>query len=341
MSAEAPNRERYELPSVEVPSLEGLRVELPSPTPPDAEDLLHRLHQRLRESVARTERAPGDAIEVGDEVECDIVTVVNGQVLPGSVRQAASLEVREFPHLPGLSEALLSMTTFSAKTIELTLPDDYPEPSVAGQVASIYLEVRRVFALDDHSLDSPVALGAAGLGDSVEGALAVMAEEIDAEQGEQLLLEATQVVLEAFADRVEAEIPAAAINEELHQTWMRTEGALLSQKSFPPEFLTQAESDFLSHPKLRAEASHRIKLGLALGALIEQESLEPSDEVLQTLLEVAATQAGVTVEQAKKELTSNPLWLQEAGQTALRQTAVEFVMARAIIDIPEAEPANS
>jgi trigger factor len=250
--------------------------------------------------------------------------------------------MREFLHLPGFLEELLRMTTFSARTFELTLPEDYPVPAVAGEKATFYVEARRVFQVDPIDMEDGEALAAAGLGNSLDQAMQAIAAEIDAEQGEELLVEATQTVLDALARRVEVEIPPAAIDEELRQTWQRSEGVVLSQKKLPPEMVALAEGEFIKNPVLRHQAEQRIKVGLALGALVESEGLAPTAETMTMLLETAAAQTGTTVEEAKSSLRAEPAYALQAGHTALYLNAVEFVMSRAVVDVldppDEADP---
>lgn len=326
-------REPYKLPAVTAPPLNDLKVQLEAPPEATAEDLIERLHLRLRESAPQREKEAGEPIEEGDLVECDIITVAGGEVVPGSVKQAARLEMRDFLHLPGFLQEMLQMTTFSARTFELTLPDDYPLPHLAGQNASFFVEARRVFQVERPELDDTEALASAGLGNSVEDAMAILAAEIDGEQGDQLLIEATQLVLDALAQRVEATIPSAAIDEELRQTWQKTEGRVLHGRPFPPEMVAQAEEDFLRSPELRAEAEGRIKLGLALGALIEQENLKPTNETMEDLLEMASEGAEITLEELKTSLGQDPMAALEFGHCALYQRAVEFVMSRATVEV--------
>lgn len=328
-------REPYQLPTIPVPSLENLRVEVIAPEEPTAEDLIERLHQRLRDNAPRQERESGEPIEAGDLVECDIVTVARGEVVPGSVKQGAQLEMREFLHIPGFLEEMLQMTAGSARTFELTLPEDYPVTNLAGEKVSFFVEARRVFLVQTPELDDVEAIKAAGLGDSVEDAMAIISAEIDAEQGDQILIEATQMVLEALASRVDATIPDAAIDEELRQTWQKTEAQVLRGRPFPPQMVSQAEDDFLNNPELRAEASARIKLGLALGALIEEEGLSPSQESMETLLELASEGSNTTLEELKLQLGQDPLTALEIGHCALYQSTVEHVMSRAIVDVRE------
>ena len=107
-----------------------------APSPPSADELIERLHRTLRAGAPRRERKPGESIELGDEVHCDILTVVDARVVPGGVQHDARLEMREYLHLPGFVEQVLSMTCFSAKSFELPLPADYPAKELAGKQAS-------------------------------------------------------------------------------------------------------------------------------------------------------------------------------------------------------------
>lgn len=319
--------------------MEELRVQVPAARPPSGEELIENLYTHLRAQSPRRERTPGEAIEPGDEVECDIVTLVAGRLVPGGTKAGVRWEMREFVSLPGLLEQVVGMPTGSAKTFALELPDDYPVPSVAGQTATVYFEARRAFQVDPVDMENPATLSAAGLGESFEEALEIVAERLDLEQGEALLVEATQVVLSALAGRVSEEIPPAAIDEELRQVWQKSEGILLGQKGFPVEMAAQAQADFLNDPLQRAQAETRIKLGLALSALIEKEGLRPTEDTMSMLLDNAAAEVGVSSEEARRSLVAEPLFALQAGQTALYLNAVEFVMSRAVVQV--IEPLNA
>ena len=342
MSAEGPESpstqsrleaQPVQLPEVISPSLEDLRVALNAPLPPDEEALIERLHQRLRAYAPRREREPGEEIRPGDEVECDIVTVIDGEVLAGSLKRSAVFEMREFLHLPGFIDQLLSMATFSAKTFDLDLPEDYPIANAAGKTATFFVEARRVFEVDQPELDDVQCLAAAGLGNSVEEAMETVASEIDAEQGDALMVEATQAVLDALADRMTCEVPESAVELELRTSWEQNERPFLEEKSFSEEFILQAQRDFLNNPDLRLDAAHRLKIGMALGAIVKQEDLAPTEEIMEMLLEVAAADVNTPPTQAKQSLGQDPEEARRAAEAALHFAAVEYVMSRAKIEI--------
>ena len=333
--AEVSRREAYKLPRIELPSLEGLKVQVAGPRLPTADELIERLHQKLRAEAPHRERKPGEAICLGDEVECDIVTVADGRVVSGGVRHGARLEMREFVHLPGFVEELLKIPTFTAGTFELTLPDDYPAADLAGRTATFYVEVRRVFEVAQPELDDSAALQAAGLGEDIDKAMEAIAAEIDEEQGRELLVLASQTVLDAVADRVTEEVPAAAVDEELRQLWQQTEALVLQGRDFSKELVEQSLNRFLDDPELRAQAEHRIKVGLVLGALISEQNLAPSPEVVRDLLETAAEGVGVSTEEAREAVARDPVQAQTVAFSGLYQPAVEYLMSRAEVEVLE------
>lgn len=326
-------RQPYQLPKVDPPSLEGLQVQVLDPPFPDGEELVERLYERLRETAPRRERKSGEALVLGDEVECDILTLVGGRLVPGGIRTGVRLDLQEFLDFPGLLEGFLSMTAFSAKTIELTLSSDYPLEELRGRPASMYLEVRRACEVDPVDLEDPVALQRAGLGENLEQAIAAVSAEFDEVQGDLMLAYATSAVLEAVASRVEAEVPAAAVDEELRLAWYEREGAFLEARPFPKELVEDSQRAYLSDPHARHDAQERIKIGLALAAIVEREKLAPEEETMDMLIATAAAAARVTPEQAKASLKADPQQARQAASTALYLRAVEWVMSQVKFDV--------
>lgn len=330
-------REQYQLPSVEAPDLTNLEVDVLAAQPPSPEELVERLYQLLRAKAPRSEKDAGDALAEGDEVVCDIVTVVDGEIVPGGVQGARRFELREFLHLPGFIERVLGMTVYSASSFELDLPADYIIERLAGRPAIFYVEVQQAFSVETPELDDPVALAAAGLGSSTEEAMQYVAQEIDREQGELLLVEATQSVLHQMALQLEVEIPEAAIDEELRRLWLRTGASVLSGKGFSDEVVSIAETAFLNDSDYREQAGRRIKIGLALASLVEKHNLAPDSDALNSILDAVSQELGQETSELKEAIAHEPLDAQRAAHTAIYFRAVEFVMSKAKIRVLELE----
>lgn len=329
-------RAQYTLPTVPVPDLNDLQVQIVCPPPPTADELVERLHQHLRLHATKRERERGEPVRLGDEIVCDIVTVVEGEVLGRNVLANQRFELRYFEHLPGFVEQLVGMETFSARTFSLKLPHNYLFPTLSGLEATFYVEIREAFEVESVALDDPKALKKSGLGCRLEEAMEALAHQIDLEQGDELLVEATVAVLDALASRVAQPIPEAAVDEELRRIWQRNGACVLEGKGFSEETKERAEHSFLSDPELREQAGHRIKVGLALAALVEEHALSPDADFLDSLLLATAEKLEKEPSQLKEALKNERPELQQAAGTALYIRAVEFVMARAQVEVLEA-----
>ena len=314
-------------------------MQVASPRLPDQEQLISELHNRLRVVAQKQERQDGEPVELGDEVELDLVTVVEGHVLFTGVQRLVNFELRDWVHLPGLVDQVVGMPTWSAKTVEYQLPQDYPVETVAGRQATIFLSLRSAHKVEPFELDDSAILTAAGLRPTIEEAFAEIALELDAAQGDALLNTSTQAVLEALGQRVSEPIPTELVDLELDQSWQKTVGAILQENQFEADVLKASYQQFLSNPSLREEATNRLRTNLALRAIVQTENLKIDPETRANLL--ATTVAAISQDQSSASteaaLAEDPEFESKLQETSLYLTAVEFVMARAQVTVVEEE----
>lgn len=322
------------LPRVAAPSLEGLRVQVQSPPSVTAEELIARLQQRLRAWAPRRQRTQDETIQAGDEVVCDLIASLDGQVLAGSARRRLPVTLSPGEeHLPGLAEALLGKNSGAGFSVCLRLAQEDPAAPAADREADIQIQIHQVFEVSMPELDDLQALEKAELGSSLDQAMEILAQEIDLEQGEELLRRAGEAVLEQLSLRVQASIPEAIVEEELRRRWEESERPLLQERNLPPEKQGQALQNFLDNPGLRADAFRRIRVSLALAAIAQKEGLSPDPEILQELLQLASEEAQLQRDEVKQALASHSPEAFRVAQTALHLTVFEFVMARAHIEV--------
>lgn len=324
------------LPRAAVPPLGKLEVEVVSPVPPTADDLIERLYERLRGDAPRRERGPDESIGPGDEVVCDLIITVAGQLIPGGVRPRVSLEMREYPALPGLVEALVGARPHSRKQFQLTLPTDSVVETLAGKCADLQVVIHQVYEVDQPDLEDPKALNYSGLGSTPEQAMEILAQEIDEEQGEELMLAATEAVLAELGRRVRIEISDELVDSELERVFEQSQGELLREVGFAENLIEQSKQEYLLDASLREEARLRLKTEAALRAIIEQHRFAPTPEDVDRLLEAAAATLGISRQAARKALLEEDSELARSViKSAIHLAAVEFVMSRASFKIIE------
>lgn len=326
----------YGLFKIAAPSTDELTVEVQEPAAPTPAQLIERLYQRLRQVVSRRERKLGEELALGDEIKASFIILVEGCPIPSGMALGATFELRDFSFLPDLVDHLIEIPVGDAKTFEMTLPQDYVVNELAGKRATAYAQVLRAWEVAPVDMEDVALLKAADLGGSLDEAFEILGQELDAELGEELLVTATQAVLEAYGKRVTEVIPEAAVDEELRRSWLQSFGMLFDSSGFTPELKDAALGEFMHDLELRAEAESHLRINLALAALIAKEQLKPEPETMETLIEAAAEGVGVTLEDARLSLKDNKVYAFQATHSALYLEAVEFLMSRAHVKVIDA-----
>ncbi|RKH06706.1 peptidylprolyl isomerase, partial [Corallococcus sp. CA053C] len=98
--------ESLKLPGVTAPSLAGLSVRVPTPDDLTEEDLLRGFHEKRRAVATQRERLPGEPLELGDDVQLNVVGYCDGKLIPFSARFGMTTELAPIEALPGFCEGV-------------------------------------------------------------------------------------------------------------------------------------------------------------------------------------------------------------------------------------------
>ena len=301
-----------------------------SPSAPTADELIEQLYERLRASAPRRERGKGEVLELGDDVICDLAVTVDGHLIPGGVRAWTNLELREYPLLPGLVEALIGSSPQTEVQTRITLPADYPAEQFAGREAELSVFVHQAFEIAQPDMEDAAALGKAGLGSGINEAMQILADELDEEKGQQLLLKATQEVLAEFGRRVRVEISEELIDSELQRVWEESFEDALARMGFEDGQIDDAWYDYAEDPALREEVATRLKTDYDRNdELVSETDLKDIDEFLAGTAEAV----GVSRESASQWIREQEELSRTVINSSIHRQAIEYVMARAKINV--------
>ena len=317
------------LPPVEAPSLEGLSITVPAPEAFTEKEVRERFLDLARPLAREMPRAPEEPIALGDEVLLNMAGYTEGRLIPFSVRTDAWVAVKRDPLLPGLYEALVGQKPLAGLVVELTLPEDYLVESLRGVNARFVLQVQAARWVAWPDMEAPEFLEAFGRGATLAEATQRVIEEMTREAGEVLLAQGRQLVLMEVARRTQVEIPSELVDEEIRRRWAAAEAPSVAALEFSDAEQEESLNTWLADEATRQEVELRLRIALALGAIVKRDKLVLTPEFVQGLLRQEAEAQGLSVHEVADGLRDSPAHQARIEQLGWHLLAVEHVMKHA------------
>lgn len=324
------------LPAVKAPSLDGLVMTVELPPPPTEDELAGRFVELLREHGTRRERAPGEKVEVGDELWVDLLAYVGGTLAPGGVRLDYVFDLAEDPMFQGLAEQLSGVPVGGSAACSVVLGPTHPNEAMRGARAELLVEVHRAFVVTPVDGEDEAALKRLGRGDTMDEVMEVIAEELHQLGVDSAWVDAEAKVLGEVADRAGAEVSDALIDEELRRRWGAAEGTKLSAKGFDAGEQQEALDLWLKDPEARADVRSRLRLALALKAIAERDNVQPDPNQLEENMIASAEPFGLDADALKQAGKADPAVARALAEGAWLQQLTSYVLDRAEVREVEA-----
>ncbi len=284
-------------PLVPIPGYAGLRVTVPSPKVSEAE--VDAQLDRLRETDAELVEV-GRPARDGDHVTID----VHGTLPDGQEAMAADdllYEVGSGRIAAALDDALRGAKVGDVLAFTSSLPGAHPEP---GREVDFRVLVKDVKEKKLPAVTDEWAAEASEFS-TVDELRADLRERLAKVKAVQAQLSLRNGALAALADLVEDdEVPEVLVDEAVRERLQELQRRLDEDGVSTAQFLEmtgQGEDELLA--SLRAEAHQAVKSDLALRALAEEESLEVTDDELESEIEAMASRLQLTPQVVRERLT--------------------------------------
>jgi FKBP-type peptidyl-prolyl cis-trans isomerase (trigger factor) len=246
--------------------------------------LVARRIEELRKLISMTMPRVRAPIEAGDEVEADILGYIDGKVF--LAQQAAWLDVRPNPWLPGLTEGFVGLTPPESAVFHLRLPEHYPVPESRGKVAAFAVTLRRARQRIMPEAEDPLFLLLTNRNVKTKAELEARLRDELAEERARLCVDEAKVGLMRqlyIAIGVDDEVPSELVDEELRRRWKLAIGEAMALQGLSLEEQKRSLADF-STPAMRAEARRTVWEGRCLEAVADAHQLESTDAEVHTMM---------------------------------------------------------
>lgn len=261
------------LPSFELASTDGMKIERPIVEVPDeeVEEQVKRVAENAREY------APKDgAAENGDRVTLDFVGKIDGEAFQGGSATDSNLVLGSNQFIPGFEEQLVGVSAGDEKQVVVTFPEDYGAPDLAGKEATFDTTIKSVASPAEIEINDDLAKKL-GL-ESEERLRTVVREQIESQYGQATRQKVKRQILDALDETYSFDLPEKLVEAEFNNIWNQVQAELSrSGKTFEDEDTTEEKAK----EEYRKLAERRVRLGLVLSEIGEKAGIQVSDEELQ------------------------------------------------------------
>jgi trigger factor len=271
-------------PEAKLGAYEGLEVGRREPNVGD--EAIQAEVEALRERSAKLETTDR-AAAAGDFVVMDFLGTLDGEPFPGGEGRDQMVELGSGRLVPGFEDQLEGASAGEERTVQISFPDDYGAPELAGREAEFAVTVKEVKAKDLPELDDDLA-AEAGF-DTLDELRGDIRERLSEAQTAQIDAEFREAALDSAVAAATIDLPEALIDARARELWEQM-AHTLSHQGIPKETYLQiagkSEDEVIADN--RESAGRDLRREAVLAAVVEAEGIEATDEELLESLERAA-----------------------------------------------------
>jgi trigger factor len=304
----------FELADVSKLEVERLFAEV---SDEDVDDAVKRLAEQSR---SYSPRGDGEAAADGDMVSMDFVGRVDGEEFAGGKAEDFNLVLGSNQLVSGFEDQLVGAIVGEVRDVAVTFPADYPEASLAGKLAVFTVTVKLVKSPDPLVIDDELAkkLGVDSLGTLKER----LRDQIKREFAAASRTHLKRRILDALDEVHSFSLPPTMVEGEFGGIWQQVEAELKREGK-------TAADEGKSEEELKKEyhdiAERRVRLGLVLARIGEQNGLSVGNDEVQRAVTARARQFPGQEQQVFDYYARNPQAQAEIRAPLFEDKVVDFI----------------
>lgn len=259
--------------------------------------------EELRERMSRLDTVE-DAAGEGDFVVMDYVGTLVGEDAPfdGGTGADQLIELGSGRLIPGFEEGLGGSSAGDERTVTVSFPDDYQAEHLAGREATFEVQVKEIRRKILPDLDDQFASDAAGF-DTLDELREDIASRMKEQDEQRADAEYREAVLDAAVEQATVTVPNALIvaraGELLERMLHNLEHQGINRDMYF-QISGKTEEELLEEGSQDAERT--LQREAVLAAIVEAESLEPSDSDILDALQATAAREETEPEKLRDRL---------------------------------------
>jgi trigger factor len=320
------NIELEVLPDIVMPDFSAISLQRPKVevTEEEVNTALGRFAERQRKVEDVAEIRPA---VVGDILKVDYTGFVDGKAFSGGTGSGVDIEVGGSGYIPGFTEQLEGLSPGESRTIDVTFPDPYNAPELAGKAAQFEIVASTLRRAVVPQVDDALAteLGFESLAELREVVEKQLQREYDGLARQRM----KRQLLDTLANSASFAVPEALVNFEFDAIWRRVE----EDRSAGRIDDTDRDKDEQTlKTDYRAIAERRVRLGLLLSEVGRSNGITVGqDELVRAMRREASRYPGQEKE-VMEMFNKNPQAAESLRGPIFEEKVVDFVIELAHVE---------
>jgi trigger factor len=289
-------------PEVKLGEYKGLKIE-EKDFSVSAEDVVAELERMQKQQGVV--KPVEDAAQNGDQVIIDFEGFQDGVAFEGGKGENHTLELGSNSFIPGFEEQLIGVKAGEEKTVEVTFPEEYHAPDLAGKLANFEVKVHEVKRVELPELDDEFAEDVSEF-ETLSELKADVENKLKESKEKEHESYVRNELVELAAKNAEVEIPEAMINHEVDHMLQNFEQQLSFQGlnlELYSQFTGQSADDLKQ--QFKDDAAKKVRADLVLEAISKAENVEVTQEEIEIELQETAASVKRDVEEVRQILEAN------------------------------------
>ena len=214
----------------------------------------------------------------GSFVKIDFEGFLNGEKFEGGEAQDYSLELGSKTMIPGFEEQIIGMKAAESKDIEVTFPDDYQAENLKGQKVMFKIKMKEVSEVKLPNLDEEF-FKSINMDVKTKAEFEKKIEEqLQTDLKTNLKTKTKQRIFDAFESSNQIDIPQSMIISEANNLRNNT----AQQMGLD---IGKLEEDQFPIDNFKENALKRVRLGVLINKLIEENNISVDNDTLKKEIE--------------------------------------------------------
>ena len=312
-------------PEVTLGQYKGLEVQKESVEVTDEE--VEAELKKAQEQNAREITVEDRPVKEGDVITLDYAGTIDGVPFDGGTATSQKLEIGSHSFIDTFEDQLVGLNIGDEKDVEVTFPEEYHAPDLAGKPASFHVKVLGITEKQLPEIDDDFAQDTTEF-DSLEEYKADVRAKLEQSKEERAKSEMENVLVEKAVEGAAMDIPDAMIDSQVEQRSDEFKPRVTYQGiSFEQYLQFTGQNPEAFQESMRPEAVKRIQSSLVLEAIVAAENIEATDEDLNKEMEKMASMYQMDVEQIASFIQDEQK--ENMKKDIAIQKAVEFLAAEA------------